>query len=171
MRERILGAAISAFFALLVASLAYTQIVRYNYYSRLSKNNAIRIVPIDAPRGVIFDRNGVPLVTSRLSFDVAVVYQELRERERLIRLLTDTLGLSRERVVRSLSKARIKPYTPVTNFEDINIDKAFSLEEASFDVDGLVIETSDRRHYRFNETASQIFGYFDELSTERFEHS
>src|SRR3989338_2933609 len=91
IREKALNATIMASFSLVMAGLLYTQLIRYPYYSALSKNNSIRIIPIDAARGVIFDRTGVPLVTSRLSFNVAVIYQEVRLKERLIQLLTDAL--------------------------------------------------------------------------------
>ena len=75
MKDKIPVSVISALFVLLVLALFYNQIIRYPYYSRLSKNNSIRIVPIEGPRGNIFDRNGKPMVTSRLSFDVAIIYK------------------------------------------------------------------------------------------------
>ena len=141
IREKILTVTIGTSFILVIAGLLYTQLIRHPYYSALSKNNSIRIIPIDAARGVIFDRNGVPLVTSRLSFNVVVIYQEVRLKERLIQLLTDALGVSREKAARALAQAAERPYAPVTIFEDIDKEKAFYLEEASFDVDGLIIET------------------------------
>src|SRR3989338_3488061 len=169
IREKALNATIMASFSLVIAGLLYTQLIRHPYYSALSKNNSIRIIPIDAARGVIFDRNGVPLVTSRISFNVVVIYQEVRLKERLIQLLTDALGVSREKAARALAQAAEKPYAPVAIFEDIDKEKAFYLEEASFDVDGLIIETRSRRHYRFNDVGSHIFGYLGEVSERELE--
>lgn len=169
-RERILNSAISVFFVILIAGLAYTQLLRYFYYSSLSKNNVIRIIPIDSPRGIIFDRNGVPLVTSRLSFDAAIVYQELKQREKLITSLGDALGVSREKIIKSLGKASLKPYAPVTIVEDIGKDNAMVLEEASADMRGLVIETRSRRNYLYNEIGSHLFGYLSEITEEELEN-
>ncbi|MBI5143795.1 MAG: penicillin-binding protein 2, partial [Candidatus Omnitrophica bacterium] len=154
---------------LLIVGLAYTQVFRFFYYSRLSKNNSIRIIPIDGPRGRIFDRNGIPMVTSRLSFDVAVVYQELKDIELLEELLNEVLGLSRDSLKRSLEKARAKPYAPVTIVEDVDKEKAIILEEASFDTRGLVIETRSKRHYIYNEAGCHIFGYLSEITEEELE--
>ena len=83
MRDRIISGIISALFVLLIVSLFYTQVVRFFYYSRMSKNNSIRIIPIDGPRGRMLDRNGQVMVSSRISFDAVLVYQELRDAGRL----------------------------------------------------------------------------------------
>lgn len=169
MRDRILNIVVSALFIFLVIGLAYTQVLKFSHYSALSKNNAIRIIPIDGPRGRIFDRNKIPMVADRLSFDAAVIYQELKDRDKLIRILGDVAGISRRDVMKSLETARRKPYAPVTIMEDIDKEKALILEEASFDVDGLVIETRSRRQYLYDEVGSHIFGYLSEIGDEELE--
>ena len=112
MRDRIMGISIVISASLLVAGLFYTQVIRYGHYLQLSKNNVIRIIPIDGPRGNIFDRNALPLVSNRLSFDVAVVYQELRDRQKFIRILSESLKMSGHDIVKALDKARARPYAP-----------------------------------------------------------
>ena len=169
MRDRILTTAIYGLFALLVLGLFYTQVLRHFHYSRLSKNNVIRIIPIDGPRGVIYDRNGVALVTNRLSFDVAVVYQELRDAKELGDLLNRALGVSGRDIARALDRASLRPYAPVTIVEDIDKAKALTLDEASFDVRGLVIETRSRRSYPYGEAGCHLFGYLSEVTEQELE--
>ena len=169
MKERIPITVVTALFILLCIGLFYNQVIRFGYYSRMSRNNSIRVIPIDGPRGNIFDRNGVSLVSNRLSFDVAVVYQELRDNQKFIRLLRDSLKMSPKEIVRALNKARARPYAPVTVLEDIDKDKALMLEEASFDLDGLTIETRSKRDYLYNNTGSHIFGYLSEIGEDELE--
>lgn len=169
MRDRVLNIIVSALFIFLMLGLAYTQVLKFSHYSALSKNNAIRIIPIDGPRGRIFDRNKIPMVADRLSFDAAVIYQELKDRDKLIRILGDVAGISRRDVMKPLETAKRKPYAPVTIMEDIDKENALILEEASFDVDGLVIETRSRRQYLYNEVGSHIFGYLSEIGDEELE--
>lgn len=169
MRERSLARPISYLFILLALGLVYTQIIRYTYYSRLSKDNAIRIIPIEGPRGTIFDRNGIAMVSDRISFNVAVVYQELKNREKLIRLLSETLNMERGDIERSFEKASRRPYAPVTIVEDIDKDKAFILEEESFNIRGLVIQTKSLRDYLYKSTGSHIFGYLSEITEPELE--
>src|SRR5579863_521320 len=46
----------------LCLNLFFVQIIQGGYYQKLSDSNRIRTQVISAPRGVIFDRNGNPLV-------------------------------------------------------------------------------------------------------------
>ncbi|MDO8536131.1 MAG: penicillin-binding protein 2 [Candidatus Omnitrophota bacterium] len=164
MREKSLFFPIRLLFITLALALVYTQVVRYGYYSKLSKDNAIRIIPIDGPRGAIFDRKGVQLVADRISFNVALVYQELKNREKLIRLLVDTLGIERKDVENGMEKAAGRPYAPVMIVEDIDRDKAFILEEESFNVRGLVIQTKSMRDYIYKNVGAHLLGYLSEIS-------
>ena len=169
MRDRIPVATISALFILLVSGLFYNQIVRFGYYSRLSKNNSIRIIPIDGPRGNMFDRNGTVMVSNRLAFDVAVVYQELKDKQKFVRTMGEMLKMQPRDVVRALNKAMVRPYAPVTILEDIDKDKAIMLEEASFDIDGLTIETHSKRNYLYNNIGSHVFGYLGEITEDELD--
>lgn len=58
--------ALPLFLFLLVGALFlktfWVQIVRGDYYRDLSDSNRIRTIPVHAPRGVVLDRNGNPLV-------------------------------------------------------------------------------------------------------------
>ena len=169
MRDKIPANVISALFMLLVLALFYNQIIRFPYYSRLSKNNSIRIVPIEGPRGNIFDRNGKPLVTSRLSFDVAIIYQELSDLAKLKNLLTEILGMSDEEIDRALNKALARPYAPVTIASDVDKDKAIALEEASMDSSGIVIQTRSKRNYLYDDAGSHVYGYLGEITEDELE--
>lgn len=169
MKDKILSAIISALFVLLGISLFYTQIIRFPYYSRLSNNNSIRIIPIDGPRGNIFDRNGKTLVTNRLSFDVALVGQEVKDVAKLKAVLKEILGMSEEEFSASFAKAARRPYAPVIIAEDIGKEKAIALEEENFDISGLLIETRAKRDYIYGEVGSHIFGYLSEITEEELE--
>lgn len=150
--------------------LFFNQVVRFGYYSHLSKNNSIRVIPIDGPRGNLFDRNGTPLVTNTLCFDVSMVYQELKNREALCKVLSDVLGMTRADILSALQKARTKPYVPVVIAEDIGKEKALIIEEASFDTGGLNIETRSRRNYIYKETGCHVFGYLSEVTEEELDN-
>lgn len=48
----------------------YLQVLRSDYYRRLSDENRLRTTIIPAPRGIIFDRNGTPLVSNSPAFKI-----------------------------------------------------------------------------------------------------
>jgi len=41
-------------------------------YQKLSEQNRIRIIKTPAPRGIIYDRNGIPLVENIISFGLSI---------------------------------------------------------------------------------------------------
>ena len=169
MKDRLLASIVSALFALVALGLFYTQIIMYGYYAGLAKNNSIRIIPIDGPRGNIYDKNGVVLVTNRLSFDAAVVYRELSDTRALAAVLNEVLGFSDRDIAEALRKAQARPFAPVVIAEDINKEKAMALEEASYDINGFMIQTRSRRDYVYNDAGSHLFGYLSEITEQELE--
>ncbi len=169
MRDHFLIKTLSLLFVLIMAVLFYNQIFMCGYYSKLSKNNSIRVIPISGTRGNIFDRAGRPVVTNRLSFDAAIIFQETGDRRKLVNLLKHTLGLSKAQIIRALEKAGKRPYEPVTIAEDIDEEKALALEESSIDVSGLIIETRSKRNYLYKHFGSHIFGYLGEVTDDELE--
>ncbi|HEV2763072.1 MAG TPA: hypothetical protein VGV38_08760, partial [Pyrinomonadaceae bacterium] len=70
--------------ALLVAlgvRLYFLQIVNGNYYAERAENQRIRLLPIPAPRGAIFDRNGQLLVDSRSIYKVVISGEEIKKKD------------------------------------------------------------------------------------------
>ncbi len=68
---------------LLLSRLFYLQVVKGSDYKTLSDSNRIRTQIIHAPRGVIFDRNGIPLVQNTPGF------REIISKDKSILLLKD----------------------------------------------------------------------------------
>jgi len=76
-RLRVLNAIIVALISVLVGRLWQIQVLQGRQFLRLSEENRIRDYTITAPRGVIYDRKGRPLVSNRPSFTVAILPLEL----------------------------------------------------------------------------------------------
>jgi penicillin-binding protein 2 len=64
---------------LLGARLYYLQVVKGDYYEVKAENQRIRLIPIPAPRGAIFDRNGKILVDSRPTYNVVLSSEPLKK--------------------------------------------------------------------------------------------
>lgn len=169
MRDRNFALTLSVLFVMLAAGLFYNQILRYGYYSRLSKNNSIRVLPIPGPRGNIYDRNGRPLVTNRLSFDVVAVSGEFRDRRKIARMLSGVLGMTGEDIIRAFEKADARPYASTVIVEDVPKEKAIALEEALVDTDGLTVETTSRRDYVHKASGSHVVGYLSRITEDELE--
>lgn len=55
-------------FFIVVIRLFHLQIIKGEVYNKLSEQNRVRTIKIPAPRGIIYDRNGIPLVENIPSF-------------------------------------------------------------------------------------------------------
>ena len=64
--------------SILGARLYYLQVVKGEYYSERAENQRIRLIPIPAPRGAIFDRNGKILVDSRPTYNVTFANEPIK---------------------------------------------------------------------------------------------
>ena len=65
--------------AILGVRLYYLQVVKGEYYSDKAENQRIRLIPIPAPRGAIFDRNGKLLVDSRPTYNVTLSNEPIKK--------------------------------------------------------------------------------------------
>ncbi len=72
-----IGLAVTAAFVVIVGQLWYLQVLEGGRFLDASDRNRIRIRPIAAPRGILFDRHGVPLVDNRPAFTLSLIPREL----------------------------------------------------------------------------------------------
>ena len=147
MRVRIFAGLILFFFIILIFGLSFTQILKYDSYRELSENNRVRVVPLRAPRGKIYDRLGRLLVSSRIAFDVEVVYQEINDLEKVIDSLSDILEVDRNVLSKKIYRSCEMPFAPVKIVEDIKKEKAIQLEEVRLDLAGVIVTTRPLRNY------------------------
>ncbi|HSV43903.1 MAG TPA: penicillin-binding protein 2 [Candidatus Bathyarchaeia archaeon] len=167
MRLNIIRIIVVFLFIVLAVDLVYVQVLRGNYFYNLSVNNRIRVIPLEGQRGRILDRNGVVLADSRLSFNVTVIPQDIRDKEVLFGYLSEILDVEQEKLVQRFEQRRYTPFAPVVVAEDVEKKTAMVLEENKFRFPGLYIQETFRRWYPFNEVASHVLGYVGLIDTEK----
>lgn len=166
---RILFGIILFFLTMNLGTLFYMQIIRYDFYKGLSEKNRVRILPLEAPRGRIYDRNGKLIVGNRISFDVEVIYRELTQREKFYKILSGLTGIEEKILKMRVKKAKNTPFIPVKIAEDIKKEKAIKLEELFIDMPGVIITTRPMRYYPYGKTTGHIAGYLGRLSDKELE--
>lgn len=137
LRIEIISAAIYVMAIILLLGLFWHQVINRNKYLDLSQDNSLRIIPIEAPRGRILDRNKEPLVANRLCFDVVAFSED-------------------------------NPFSFKVIEKDIDRGRAFSLEEKSSQLTGVMVQASSLRQYLYNEVGSHILGYIGKIDPEEF---
>ncbi|HOW35900.1 MAG TPA: penicillin-binding protein 2 [Candidatus Omnitrophota bacterium] len=164
MRLKVIRLVILYLFLFITGGLLYLQIIRGNDYFLLSLNNSIRVVPIESRRGIIFDRNGAVLADNRFSFDVAVVPQEAKDKEKLFDYLAQVLKVDKEKLLKTFKRKITASFVPVVVVEDVSREAAIILEENKFRFPGLMVRTDYRRYYPFREISAHVIGYIGKIN-------
>lgn len=166
MRYLIIRGIVYTGLCVLLCALFNVQVIQGNYYLELGDKNRIRIIPLEAPRGRVFDRNGKLLATNRPSYDVAATPEDMTPEA--VQLLSGLLKISRDEVRKRLRAPREYPFAPAIIEEDIPQELAFKIEELKPELSGVEIRASGLRYYPYGETASHIIGFIGKINRQEY---
>lgn len=167
MRFLILRVAVYLGLLVLGLGLFRTQVIEGGRYRKLSEQNRIRLIPLEAPRGRVLDRNGKVLATNRASYNVIAVPEDVTP-EVFLRL-AKLLGLSEKEIRKRMSAPREVPFAPALIQEDVPRELAFTVEERRPELPGVNIQIEGIRFYPYDETASHIIGYIGKINQEEYQ--
>lgn len=157
-------------FSLLIFRLWQLQIWKGEYFRNLAENNRIRLQEIPAPRGIIYDRAGIPLVESFPSFDVSLFRQDVRDLSTLLPILSRALAISPKKIIARLDGNKgYAPAHPIKIKTNISREELAAIETRRLELPGVMVDMVIRRNYPYNNLASHIIGYLGEISREELE--
>jgi len=156
---------VGAIFFLLLLRLWHLQILNVEDYRNMSENNRLRFVPVAASRGAIMDKSGKVLVSNRPSFSLAVVPQEVADKDGLLDRISRLLGLDRSELEERWKKIKGRAkYYPFVLASNISRDQVEIIEENRLRLPGVEIEMKPIREYSSNILAAHLLGYIGEIS-------
>ena len=134
-----------------------------------------------ASRGLIYDRDGVPLVRNAPSYQIAILPYKLLQRDNAIEQRIDrvamytrlsqminqpgvTAGEIYTRVFRS--QKNLLTYQPVVVAENVPREKALIIQEQSYQLPGVLVQPAGSRVYPFGELLSHVLGYTNKIPVE-----
>ncbi|HHU75313.1 MAG TPA: penicillin-binding protein 2 [Firmicutes bacterium] len=161
-RTRIFILIIILIFFLLLSRLAYLQVINYDYYWGRAEKNRLRILPITAPRGEIFDRNGRQLVANRPGFTVSLVDLGNGYSEEAIVRLAGLLDMEVEEINKTIDSHYYRRYLPIRLKMDVDVETVSQIAENRLDLPGVVIEVQPIRNYVLGSFAAHLLGYLGE---------
>ena len=172
-RPKAVVAIVTVLFIVMALKLWSLQIVNADRLRGMGRSNTIRRVVVKPERGLIFDRNGQPLVTNRIRFDASVDYGELignkQQMQTLVNALCMVLGIPKENVVRDLDPRNVIAYVPTKIKRNISRDEFLQLKVLEHEIPGLNPEVETVRYYPNGSLAVHILGYTGAIPAELFE--
>lgn len=157
---------------LLGSRLYYLQVVKGTYYSERAENQRIRLIPIPAPRGAIFDRHGKLLVDSRPTYNVVLSNEPIKKIDVSARVPDYAKGLSLERqfVVERLDLIKKQnEFEAMVLKENATMQDIAWVESHSLEYPELRVELQPQRHYPLGTVLAHVLGYVGEISPNQLE--
>ncbi|MFA6423935.1 MAG: penicillin-binding protein 2 [Candidatus Magasanikbacteria bacterium] len=147
-------------FATILCRSFYAQIIRGDYYRDLAESNRIRIRPIVAERGIIFDRFGKQLVQNVPNFSLSIVPQDLppdkNKRQEVIFKLASVSGLTEEYIQGLLLKYKNYSYESLVLKDNLDYDTSLKIYIESTQMPGVLIEGGTKRNYIYSSDQSNV---------------
>lgn len=168
LRVRVAMAGTALILGLLIVRLWYLQIVKGDYFRNLSENNRIRSVYVQAPRGFIFDRNGVLLAGNRPSFNVELIKEDCPDETAIIAKLEKVLEMEPGSIKLNnpLSKRR-RLFEPRLLLKDVSREIVAKVEARKFELPGVIIEATPTREYLHGPVGAHVLGYIREVTRDQ----
>jgi len=152
--------------------LYYLQMVRGDYYAERAENQRVRLIPIPAPRGAIFDRNGKLLVDSRPTYNVVLAHEPLKQINVDDRVddYSKGLRLDREFVVERLNLIKKQnDFESMVLKENVDMGDISWVESHSLEFPELRVELQPQRYYPLGLTLAHVIGYVGEISPKQLQ--
>ncbi len=147
--------ALSFFMLIILARVAWLQIIKGDYYYSMAEGNRIRSQRIEARRGIIYDRNRRPLSRNTANFLLYFVPVDLPAKgdklDKIIGEISRILGnQTKDDIKKKLGKIgrrSLEAYQPLFIADNIGYDKAMLLYLKSDKWPGVVMVDRPRRAY------------------------
>src|SRR5581483_9840976 len=150
---------------ILVFGLWRLQVVGAENYHALAEANRIRKVPILAPRGKLFDREGRLLVDNYPSVSCFLVREQGHDYMADLPKIANGLNMTVEQIEAILKKYRTAPkYQPLPLKQDITPDEQEFIEAHRDEFPELETVEEQRRLYPRDGFAAHLIGYVGEVS-------
>ncbi len=165
-RYKYIYALVAFTFVIFIMRLWYLQVFQGEELRLFSEKNRFKIKKIQAPRGMVIDREGKILVDNFPGFEVSITPQYATELEKTAHIISPILGLPTEKIIHQVKVEKKKngPFRPVVIKNNLNRDEVARLDRLRINNPGLDISMTIQRSYLLKENGAQLFGYVGEIS-------
>lgn len=149
----------------LVTNLYHLQVVRVDDYRTRSNANRIKLVPIAPSRGMIYDRNGIPLALNRTIYQLELVPDKVDNLQDTLAALKPIVNLTDddlENFEKERKRSRRFTSIPVkTALSDVDVAR-FAVNQYRFP--GVEVKGYQRRYYPYGSALTHVLGYVSKIN-------
>ncbi len=149
----VLGLLIAVAMTGLLGRLGFLMLVRADHYGEMARDLHERERTIKAARGRILDAGGNVIADNRTVCTISVIYNQVTDREEVIRSLCSILDLSEEPVRKKVEKRSSREIIKT------NVDKETGDKIRALKLDGVKVDEDYKRYYPMGSLASKVLGF------------
>ena len=166
-RLRMLALLVALMFIGLTARLWFLQVLATERFSSAATENSIRFEYSDPTRGVIYDRNGNPLVENQPSHEVRITRDQLGEDgEAVVLRLAELMDVDPAVIAEQVNSNRYYPFQAVPVAEFVDEEVAIYIREHPEEFPGVDVKEASVRRYPNGRLAAHLFGYMGLITEE-----
>jgi penicillin-binding protein 2 len=150
--------------SVIVLAFFRTQILGHGKYQLQSETNRLRQIPLPAPRGVIYDRNGRVLAENVPGYTVSLLPGAESSLRATLARIASIANIDSAEIARVLQRARKAPYQPALVLADAPFTVVSALEERRVAIPGLLIQAEPKRRYPDTALVAHLIGYVGEVT-------
>ena len=159
-RALLVGGGQIALFAALGARLYHLQVSQGERYAALAEENRVNTVLLPPERGLILDRNGAALASSRENFRVVLIPEQAGDIGEALRRLGHLVALDEDAVARvQASASRLPSFVPIPVAENLTWEQFAEVNLHRPELPGIHCEVGRRRHYPHGAAFAHVVGY------------
>ena len=152
---------------LLAGGFWVLQVPEHQQYLEMAQSNELRTIPLRAPRGVLFDRNGKVLVQNDYSYTIAIVREQSRNPRDLgdaVKRLAAATGVDESRLADVVRRHRLEAtFRPIPVIEHATFEQVAAVMARKLELPEVVVQQVPTRSYPQGGFAAHLFGYVSEV--------
>jgi len=153
---------------IIFSRFVFLQIYQHQKYENRAGSNSIRKISLHAPRGIIYDRLGIPLVDNLQIYDLALIPFDVTEKFNFD-LLSQELNISVKNIKSIISnkKQSFHRFRPYVIKRHISFQTRSRIEESKLDLPGMFFEEFPARIYPNDANLTHVLGYLRTISSQK----
>lgn len=164
-RALLLGGSMAAFMAVLGLRMRYMQVEQADKFRLLAEENRVNTRLIPPVRGLIHDRNGIPIAANEQNYRAVIVREDAGDVDEVLARMARVITLPPDELARiKLEISRRSPFVPITIADRLSWDDLSAIALNAPALPGVTPEVGLSRRYPYSGDFAHVLGYVGPVS-------
>ncbi len=144
---------------IIILNIYKLQIINFKYYSSLAKNNYTKLVPSIPYRGIIYDRNKIPLVINKNYYYLVITSNKFNKIKNILKILKKKIFITKEKINYLIEISKKNTNKNIIIKKYLNSKDLIEYYRNKIIFKNLFLKKKKTRYYPYKKILSSIIGY------------